>query len=122
LQGAHGTFAAKIFDLKHPSSDEIITSFQSELDILKKFKHPSIISLIGFKRTSTELILVLELCDATLGQMIREKSVGWFPGSELTEMCIKILQGLRYLHINRIAHLDIKVNLFVTFFSVHKIE
>lgn len=100
---------------------KIENSFKIEIEILKKlhsFKfHPNIVQLIGYYKYSNndnQYWIILEYWDGgTLEKYLQEKSNNLnnqsFQWEEIRKYFKYILLGLKHLHDNGYAHLDLKV-------------
>jgi len=100
--------AVKIINkAKAANSEADAKRLQTEVEILKKVKHPNIISLKDMYETSEELYLIMELVTGgELFDKIVEK--GQYSEKEAAAMVKKILSAVDYLHQNNIAHRDLK--------------
>jgi calcium/calmodulin-dependent protein kinase I len=99
--------AVKIINKTKASSEADAKRLQTEVEILKKVKHPNIISLKDLYDTPEELYLVMEL--VTGGELF-DKIVqkGQYSEKDASAMVKKILGAVDYLHQNNIAHRDLK--------------
>jgi calcium/calmodulin-dependent protein kinase I len=99
--------AVKIINKTKASSEADAKRLQTEVEILKKVKHPNIISLKDLYDTPEELFLVMEL--VTGGELF-DKIVqkGQYSEKDAAAMVKKILGAVDYLHHNNIAHRDLK--------------
>jgi len=99
--------AVKIINKTKASSEADAKRLQTEVEILKKVKHPNIISLKDLYDTPEELYLVMEL--VTGGELF-DKIVqkGQYSEKDASAMVKKILGAVDYLHHNNIAHRDLK--------------
>ena len=52
---------------------------------MKKLRHPNIVTFIGFKNSSNELILFMQLYDCSLLKVIedKQKKNSWFSASDI---------------------------------------
>jgi len=99
--------AVKIIDKKEANSEQDEKRLRTEVDILKKVKHPNIIALRDLYETSEKLYLVMELVTGgELFDKIVEK--GQYTEKEASAIVGKILSAVDYLHDNGIAHRDLK--------------
>lgn len=84
-----------------------VEQLMKEVDLLKKLKHPSIVSYEGMVRDEDSLDIVLEYVEnGSLGQTL--KSFGKFNEKLVATYVTKILEGLHYLHEQQVVHCDLK--------------
>lgn len=96
-------FAIKVVALMETNR----TSFNIEVDILKRVRHPYIIRLYDVVKTRDRLYMVMEL--ATGGELFdRIVSRGHYTERDTSHTMSMLLEGLRYLHTLGIAHRDLK--------------
>ncbi|MFS7909301.1 putative protein kinase RLK-Pelle-CrRLK1L-1 family [Helianthus anomalus] len=89
--------------------------FLAELEMLSKFKHTNIISLLGFCAEDDEMVLIYEYASKGsladyLGTAEKMTNFTW---AQRLKICLDIAEGLNYLHNgingeNTIVHRDIK--------------
>ncbi|KAK9074182.1 hypothetical protein SSX86_006779 [Deinandra increscens subsp. villosa] len=86
--------------------------FLTEIELLTSCKHPNIVTLLGFSREASEMILVYEyafkgsLSDYLVSMVV----LSW---AQRIQICLDIAHGINYLHTDmegkpRIIHRDIK--------------
>jgi calcium/calmodulin-dependent protein kinase I len=98
--------AIKIID-KHETKQEDQKRLKTEVEILKRVKHPNIICMKDLFDTPDKLYLVIELVTGgELFDKIVEK--GQYSEQEASQIVRKILSAVEYLHQNNIAHRDLK--------------
>ena len=87
--------------------EEMRLRFESEIETLKRLRHPNIVRLFAFGEEAGMLYYVMELVNGpSLYQEIRRKrSFEWF---EVAKIGLDICQGLRHAHDRGITHRDIK--------------
>ena len=132
-------YALKIYQIKNDDknsskeNNENIKSIENEIKILSQLDNPFIVKLyevfslkpnselLKNKETKDEeqiMCLVLELCEnGDLNDKIIEKKKRneKFTENEVLHYFYEILQGLYYLHKNRVIHRDLKtLNIFLT--------
>ena len=132
-------YALKIFQIKNDDANnskenkENIKSIENEIKILSQLDNPFIVKLheVFSINLNSELLknndlqeedqmmcLVLELCEnGDLNDKIKEKKQKneKFTENEILQYFYEILQGLYYLHKNRVIHRDLKtLNIFLT--------
>lgn len=69
--------------------------------------HYNVIRYLGFIRNKNHLNIILEYAENG-SLMSTLKSFGAFPEKLVASFCIKILNGLDYLHENDVVHCDLK--------------
>ncbi|KAL4561374.1 hypothetical protein LXL04_033539 [Taraxacum kok-saghyz] len=89
--------------------------FQNELKMVSSFKHPNIITFIGYCDDNNEMIIVYDYAknaslDRHLQRPEKMRSLTW--GQRL-KICLGAARGLKYLHSglgnhNRVIHRDVK--------------
>uniref|UniRef100_A0A3Q3W4X4 Uncharacterized protein n=1 Tax=Mola mola TaxID=94237 RepID=A0A3Q3W4X4_MOLML len=110
-------FMAKIVPYEAENKQEVLR----EYDILKSLHHERIMALHEAYVTPRYLVLISEYCS---GKELLFSLIDKFRYSEddVVTYIVQILQGLDYLHIRRILHLDIKPdNIIVTSMNLIKI-
>ncbi|XP_059142463.1 uncharacterized protein LOC131930109 [Physella acuta] len=102
-------FVAKKTLRKLSGTDKCMETFQKEASILISLKQERIVQFHGFQKTETELLLFLEFVKmGTLTAFVKQHTR---LNEALTrQFTIQILEGVKYLHENKIVHLDIKGN------------
>jgi serine/threonine protein kinase len=103
-KGTQEKFAVKII-MKHELLRE--RRLLSELLLLRKLKHPNIVSLHDIFETDTEIYLVMEYCAGgeLFDRVITKKTYSEVDAASIT---YKLLQALDYLHSKGVIHRDIK--------------
>ena len=92
----------------------------NEIEILKEIKHPNIVKFYGLKKKQDYWYVIYEFCngDTLLDILKKYKAQFQRPFSEeIVQYLMKqILSGIQYLHYNKIAHRDLKLdNILVNF-------
>ncbi|KAM0038433.1 putative protein kinase RLK-Pelle-LRR-I-1 family [Helianthus debilis subsp. tardiflorus] len=89
--------------------------FFEEIEMRTSYKHPNIVSLIGFCDEGDEMILIYEpVSERSLDEYLKsDDKMDTFTWIHRLHMCLEIAQGLNHLHtkmINpqKIIHIDIK--------------
>ncbi|KAM7488676.1 hypothetical protein LguiB_026161 [Lonicera macranthoides] len=102
----------------NPSSKQGAPQFWTEINMLSKFQHSHVVSLIGYCDTCDEMILVYEyMVRGSLADHVQRKNhngnslpLSWV---QRLKICIGAARGLDYLHTGtairkRVIHLDVK--------------
>uniref|UniRef100_A0A3Q2CEV0 Si:dkey-240h12.4 n=1 Tax=Cyprinodon variegatus TaxID=28743 RepID=A0A3Q2CEV0_CYPVA len=83
------------------------TSVEREVEILQVLHHPNIVTLKDVFESRSEVVLILELVSGgELFDFIAEKEN--LLECEAIEFLKQILEGLKFMHSNNIAHFDLK--------------
>ena len=100
--------AIKSFNKKKLKSKHANTKIYHEIEILKKLRHPFISQIYDTFETDTHILIVMEYICGDLLSFIRKRA-------KLNESSAKIIfkqviEGLKYIHSNKIVHRDIKLD------------
>lgn len=80
---------------------------RNELDVMRRVDHPNIIKLYDVFETSTELYIVMELCQGgELFDRIKSQENGAYSEKDASSILRQILEGLKYLHERRFVLLS----------------
>lgn len=103
-----------------------LNKIKDELCLIRGLDHPNIIKYLGFSKTKTELVLLMEMasfsardCDGgdVIGHNLRELlsfTSDGLPWSTRLSLVRETVNGLNFLHSNKIIHGDLKsANLLV---------
>merc|ERR1712137_78433 len=103
-------FALKRIGLDKGDGDQMM----KEINFLKNYQHHNIVRYIGFLKTEKHMNLILEFVDSgSLAQVLA--GYGFFPECLAAIYISQVLEGLMYLHNQKIIHRDIKGgNLLIT--------
>ncbi|KAI8076910.1 kinase-like domain-containing protein [Halteromyces radiatus] len=86
---------------------ELDKEITKEVSLLKTLSHMNVICYLGFIRSKHHINIILEYAENG-SLMSTLKSFGAFPEKLVCSFCIKILNGLEYLHSNDVVHCDLK--------------
>lgn len=115
-------FATKKVKKSLVLQEKIKRYFNNEIFILKNIEHSNIIKLYEIKQTVNNFYLVFDFCNGgTLSDCLKNhmNKTGKPLSEEMSQYVLrKVVNGLHYLHKNKIIHRDLKLdNILVQFFS-----
>ena len=101
------SFALKIIDLYKAESYRN-RFIKSEIDILQQIKHPNIIQTFDVSQLGLYLLILMEYAkNGTMADLLVKK--GAFDDELGQIMFRQIVDGLHYMHLNKYAHRDLKL-------------
>ncbi|KAI8138852.1 kinase-like domain-containing protein [Fennellomyces sp. T-0311] len=86
---------------------ELDKEIMAKVGLLKTLSHSNVIQYLGFIRSKHHMNIVLEYAENG-SLMSTLKAFGAFPEKLVASFCMKILNGLEYLHANEVVHCDLK--------------
>ena len=85
-------------------------SFQREMDIASRCRHPSLLQFIGATNDERNPLFVTELMEKSLRSLLYEQSNEELSDAEIAIICLDVAQALNYLHQRKptpIVHRDV---------------
>ncbi|XP_071946985.1 serine/threonine-protein kinase 10-like isoform X2 [Antedon mediterranea] len=106
------TAAAKVIDL---AKEEDLDEFMVEIDILTACKHENVVELLETYLYNNKLWMLLECCEGGALDDIMLELEKPLTEPQIRDICKSVLEGLTYLHDNKIIHRDLKAgNILLT--------
>jgi serine/threonine protein kinase len=96
--------AVKVYNLSSMTGAENMCA-RNEITVMKRLEHPNVLRLLD-SYTEGELVAVMELCEESLYDRLRQK--GPLDDKEARWLMLQIISGLCYLHQHNIIHRDLK--------------
>ncbi|KTW30765.1 hypothetical protein T552_00477 [Pneumocystis carinii B80] len=111
--GRGSRFAAKVIAKTTLRSMKNRTKLFGEIKIHQSMDHPSIVKFIDCFEDTTNVYLILELCEnKTLMDMLRKRKR--FTEPECRFFLLQVLGAVKYMHSRKVIHRDLKLgNLFL---------
>ncbi|CAD8164268.1 unnamed protein product [Paramecium pentaurelia] len=103
--------AIKVIDLTDMQK-EIIPYMQNEIKLLSESDNRNVIKLFKSHQTKDRLILILEYCSLDVEIMVKQYFKGKLPDNLVIIILRQLVNGLSYLHMNKIIHRDLKLENF----------
>ncbi|CUE92238.1 protein kinase, putative [Bodo saltans] len=109
--------------LKHLWGEKAVEYCKREVAALQKLDHPNVVKIFGYCEVSTEeAYVLLELSeDGTLSTLALKDLSVYERLIQALKWSLQTAEGLRYLHINDLLHLDVKPSNVLRFGDVVKI-
>ena len=105
-------FALKVTPLELLKKPKMIQKHKSEVEIQRSLNHINILKSFDYFEDSRNTYIVLELCPhKSVKDLVRSK--GHLSEVETASILREIIDGLIYLHDNRIIHRDLKLENFL---------
>jgi serine/threonine protein kinase len=103
-------------------SDDALTRFRREIDIVARLEHPNIVRAYDVLQTRVHLYLVLEyVAGRDLATLVRQR--GPLPIPEAVDYAVQAARGLAYAHKCGVVHRDLKpANLLLTSDGIVKLS
>ncbi|XP_044743579.1 serine/threonine-protein kinase STK11 [Chrysoperla carnea] len=98
---------------------------QREIKLLRNLRHKNVITLIDvlYNEEKQKMYMIMEYCVGGLQDMLESAPRKKFPLSQAHGYFLQLIDGLEYLHSQRIVHKDIKPgNLLLTLDGILKIS
>ena len=87
-------------------SEDDLTSFRREIDLLKKVSHPNVMKMLSMFETDTDFCVVSELARGDLFQVIDDRQT--LPEKALKNIAAQLVSSMAHLHSMHIIHRDLK--------------
>ncbi|ULU13356.1 hypothetical protein L3Y34_016092 [Caenorhabditis briggsae] len=86
---------------------EQIKEIMHEARLMRKFKHPNVVTFYGVAAGQEPLMVIMELAENGALDSYLKKNIGNLPISKKNDMILQAALGLEYLHYLNIIHRDI---------------
>ena len=99
--------ALKVLPAALNEEEDFRTRFESEIETLRRLKHPNIVRLYGFGQQDGVLFYAMELVDgpSLQAELRRGRRFSW---QEAAQISLQICRGLRHAHDRGVIHRDLK--------------
>ena len=81
---------------------------QTEINLMQKLNHPNIIRLFDLIQTNNHYYVIMEYCNGGTLSSCLKKYGKPFPIEIVQHLTRQIVNGLKYIHFNRVIHRDLK--------------
>lgn len=101
-------FAVKVFNKKYLNENlNEKKSVLNEIKIMRNIDHPRLLKFIELYEGENHIYLVMQLCkgDNLLNHLIKN---GFQPEKKALNLLLQLLEGIIYMHSNKIMHRDMK--------------
>ena len=111
----HEKYAMKIYDKKKIKDENKKKYIYREIEILKRVNHPNIVKYIDSIETPNEILIVQELVngislrDYYNKEIRNQKGISEHKSKVFKKIFRQIFDAFNYLHKNKIAHRDVKL-------------
>ena len=120
-KGSKELYATKRLDRAFSEKPENIKLLSNEITLLKKINHPNIVRLIDLKKTKSHCYIVMEYCNGgDLSGCLKKYKAAYrrpFPEEIVQYIMRQVVNGINFLHSNKIIHRDLKLDNILVCFS-----
>jgi len=90
------------------------SQLRNEITLMRDFEHPNIIKFSDVFEDDKAVYIVMECCSGgELFDRIKAKPTSKYSEIDAAKVCGEILEGIKYLHDQKIAHCDLKPDNFL---------
>jgi len=112
IQPGNSPIAIKCIPKTRLADQKVKDKLISEVDIHRSLHHPNVVEFQGVFQDDNYVYILLELCpNGTVLDQLRKHTP--FSEDEAANYLRQILEGLVYLHANRVIHRDLKLQNFL---------
>ena len=112
-EGSPELFATKMIEYSKIKDPKILNYLKNEIQIMKELNHPNIIKLHEVLYTKRNIYLIMEYCNGgSLLDLLNQHTKQYrkpFSIKIIQYFMRQIIEGLAYIHSNKIIHRDIKL-------------